>query len=191
MKQLLLLLAWLVPGGALADTLAPEALMQRITEDVTSSIRKDPKINVTALAEEKILPHFNARRATQLAMGTNWRRATPEEQDRLVQEFTRLLLRTYSSALSSYRDQTFDFKPTRLRPGDNETTVRSVVKQPGGAGAVAVDYDMELSADGWKVVDVTVSGVGLVATYRTSFAEEVRNRGVQGLISLLSNKNRS
>lgn len=181
---------FLFSPGALADVIAPEALMRQITDDVTSAIRKDPKIDLAALAEQKILPHFNARRATQLAMGANWRRATPDEQERLVREFTRLLLRTYSRALAGYRDQAFEFKAVRPQSA-NEITVRSLVKDPGSIQTIAVDYDMELSADGWKVVDVTVSGVGLVATYRTSFAEEVRNRGVEGLISLLSNKNRT
>src|SRR5262245_28174981 len=78
-RALVLGSAFLFPLDALAE--APEAVMRRITEDVTGAIRKDPKINVAALAEQRILPHFDARRATQLAMGANWRRATPEEQD--------------------------------------------------------------------------------------------------------------
>jgi phospholipid transport system substrate-binding protein len=191
MLFVLRLLLILLPQAALAaDALPPEALMQRITDEVTAAIRHDPHFKPAALAEAKMLPHFNARRATQLAMGSNWRRATPQEQDRLVAEFTKLLIRTYSGALAGYRDQTIDYRPTRLRPEDTEATVLSFVRQ-AGVQPIAIEYDMERCAEGWKVYDVRVGGVGLVATYRTSFAEEVRNRGVDGLIGLLSAKNRS
>jgi phospholipid transport system substrate-binding protein len=189
MRFALSLLLICLPHAALAaDALPPEALMQRITEEVTTAIRQDPQFKPAALAEQKLLPHFNARRATQMAMGTNWRRATPEEQELLVREFTKLLLRTYSSALAGYRDQAIEYRPTRARPEDTEATVRSLVRQ-AGAPPIAIEYDMEKGADGWKVYDLRVDGVGLVATYRTSFAEEVRNRGVAGLINLLAAKN--
>lgn len=187
---LALLLVLGLPEARAADAASPDALLRRITGEVIAAMRQDPQFKPALLAETKLLPHFNARRATQLAMGANWGRATPEERDRLVEEFTRLLLRTYSSALASYRDQTIEFRPVRLRPGENEVTVRSVIKQ-AGVQPVSVDYDMENSGDGWKVVDVTVAGVDLIATYRSTFAEEVRNRGVQGLIGLLSSKNKS
>lgn len=178
-----------LPHAALAgDPASPEALMQRVTDEVTAAIRQDPQFKPAALAEAKMLPHFNARRATQMAMGANWRRATPEEQERLVQEFTRLLIRTYSGALATYRDQAIEYRPTRTRPEDTEATVRSFVRQ-AGAQPIAIEYDMEKGAGGWKVYDVRVGGIGLIATYRTSFAEEVRNRGVAGLISALAAKN--
>lgn len=183
-----LLLICLPQAGLTADVPAPEALMQRITEEVTTAIRQDPRFKPSALAERKLLPHFNARRATQMAMGANWRRATAEEQERLVEEFTKLLVRTYSGALAGYRDQAIEYRPTRTRPEDTEATVRSFVRQ-AGAQPIAIEYDMEKGADGWKVYDVRVGGIGLVATYRTSFAEEVRNRGVAGLISTLAAKN--
>ena len=184
----LVLLVFLPQAALAADASPPEALMQRITEEVTTAIRQDPQFKPSVLAEQKLLPHFNARRATQMAMGTNWRRATPEEQERLVREFTKLLIRTYSGALAGYRDQAIEYRPTRARPEDSEATVRSLVRQ-SGAQPIAIEYDMEKCADGWKVYDLRVGGVGLVATYRTSFAEEVRNRGVAGLISLLAAKN--
>jgi phospholipid transport system substrate-binding protein len=189
MSFALRLLLICLPHIALAaDASSPEVLMQRITEEVTAAIRQDPHFKPAALAEAKLLPHFNARRATRMAMGANWHSATAEEQQRLVQEFTKLLIRTYSGALAGYRNQVIDYRPTRTRPEDTEATVRSFVRQ-AGVQPIPIEYDMEKGADGWKVYDVRVDGIGLVATYRTSFAEEVRKRGVAGLISTLAAKN--
>lgn len=190
-----LLMTTFVAPVAAAEEVAPDALVRRISEEVIATIRQDKDIQagnsakVHAFVEAKVLPHFDFRRATQLAMGANWRRATPEQQDELVREFRTLLVRTYSGALASYRDQVIEFRPTRVRPADTEATVRSVVKQ-AGAEPVLIEYDMAKSDSAWKVFDVRVGGISLVANYRTTFAEEVRNRGIEGLITLLSTKNR-
>ncbi|HXM82726.1 MAG TPA: ABC transporter substrate-binding protein [Burkholderiales bacterium] len=180
---------------AIAQEIAPDVLIRGISEEVTAAIRQDKRLQagdagkIAELVEAKILPHFDFRRTTQIAMGANWRRATPEQQEQLVREFRTLLVRTYSGALGSYRDQVIEFRPLRAQPGDSEVTVRSQVKQPG-AVPVAIEYDMERTGSAWKVFDVRVSGISLVATYRSAFAEEVRNHGIDGLISLLSSKNR-
>jgi phospholipid transport system substrate-binding protein len=188
-------LAWaLAMPLAFAQEIAPDALVKGITADVVAAIRRDRDIQagntakVNALVEAKILPHFNFTRATQIAMGPHWRRATPEQQEELTRQFKALLVRTYSGALASLRDQTIEFRPLRARPGDTEVTVRSQVRQPG-AEPLVIEYDMEKTQSGWKVFDIRVSGISLVATYRTAFAEEVRNRGIEGLISVLSSKN--
>jgi phospholipid transport system substrate-binding protein len=195
MLRLALIWALLVPSAFAQD--APDALIKRVSEEVLVSIRQDKQIQAGNLAkvrevvEARILPHFDARRATQIALGANWRRATPEQQDRLVREFTTLLVRTYSTALASYRDQAIDYLPLRgVRAGDAEVTVRSRVRQ-SGAESVMIEYDLASTAAGWKVFDIRVSGISLVATYRTSFAEEVRNRGIDGLISALAARNRT
>jgi phospholipid transport system substrate-binding protein len=126
---------------------------------------------------------------TALAMGPNWRKATPEQQQALVSEFRTLLVRTYSTALTAYRNQVIEVKPLRAKPGDTDVLVRSEVRQ-SGTEPVTLDYSMEKTANGWKVYDVTVGGVSLVTTYRESFAAEVRNAGVDGLIRSLAEKNR-
>lgn len=179
---------------ASAQGIAPDALIQRITAEVLASVRSDPDIRagnaakIRALVEAKILPYFDFRRATRIAMGPNWRRATPGQQERLVREFRTLLVRTYSGALASYRDQTIEFVPLHVRPEDTEATVRSRIRQPG-TEPIVIAYDMEKAGGQWKVFDIRVGGVSLVATYRTSFAEEVRAQGIDGLIGLLARKN--
>jgi len=188
-------LAWLFAVPAHSQEVAPDALVQTISEEVIGEIRRDKALQagdpsrIAALVEAKIVPHFDFRRITQIAVGPSWRRATPEQQDALTQEFKTLLVRTYSGALASYRDQRIEFKPLRAGAGAEEVTVKSLIRQ-SGAEPIAVEYDLARIGTQWKVFDVRIAGISLVATYRSSFADEVRNNGVDGLIALLSRKNR-
>ncbi|HET7364102.1 MAG TPA: ABC transporter substrate-binding protein [Burkholderiales bacterium] len=196
MRALFLTVLLAGAGAALAQETMPDALVRSITDDVVATVKRDQAIQagdsgrLAELVEARILPHFDFRRTTQIAMGAYWRHATPEQQEQLTREFRTLLVRTYSGALASYRDQAIEVRPLRMRPGDTEVTVRSLVRQ-AGAEPVQIEYDMERTASDWKVFDVRVSGISLVATYRTSFAEEVRNHGIDGLIQALAAKNRS
>jgi phospholipid transport system substrate-binding protein len=174
---------------------APDNLVRNITDEVNGIIKQDKDIQagdprkIAALIETKILPHFQLERMTQLAVGRNWRIATPEQQKLLTTEFMTLLVRTYSTALTAYRDQVVNVKPLRAAAGATDVTVHAEVKQ-SGQQPIAIDYDLEKTSDGWKVYDVKVGGVSLVTTYRETFANEVRDHGVDGLIQSLANKNR-
>ena len=194
--SLVFALAWLLAvPSAHAQEPGPDVLLKRMSDEVITEIRKDGAVQrgdnarISALVEAKIVPHFDFRRITQIAVGAHWRRATPQQQERLTQEFKTLLVRTYSGALRGYRNQLIEFRPLQARPDDTEVTVRSQIRQPG-AESIAIEYDLAKSGAQWKVFDVRISGISLVATYRTAFAEEVRNRGVDGLIGLLERKNR-
>jgi phospholipid transport system substrate-binding protein len=127
---------------------------------------------------------------TQLAMGRNWARATPEQQQRLTAEFQTLLVRTYSNALTQYRDETIDVKPLRADASAGEVTVRSEVVR-AGRPPVQIDYSMAKTPQGWKAYDVIVGGVSLVTNYRDEFAEQVKAGGVDGLVKTLAAKNAS
>lgn len=192
---LCLLLAFL-PPLAQAQTLAPDVLVKTITDEVTVALKKDKDIQAgdtrkaADLIETKIVPHFNFTRMARIAMARNWRSATPEQQKELAAEFKTLLVRTYSTALVNYRDQQIDYKPLRAKPEDNEVTVKSDVKPSGSSQPVAIDYEMERTDNGWKIYDVKVGGVSLVTTYRDTFASEVREHGIDGLIKSLATKNR-
>jgi phospholipid transport system substrate-binding protein len=135
-----------------------------------------------------VLPHFNFNAMTALALGQGWNKANPDQKKRLTEEFRTLLVRTYASALAAYSEQKFDFRPLRAKPTDTDVTVNVRVLQPGQQ-AVAIDYSMEKTPSGWKVYDVQVGGVSLVANYRTEFGKLVRESGVEGLVKSLQNKN--
>ncbi|HQZ46318.1 MAG TPA: ABC transporter substrate-binding protein, partial [Usitatibacteraceae bacterium] len=142
------------------------------------------------LVEEKVLPHFDFPRMTRLAMGRNWSKASDSQKEALVSEFRTLLVRTYSTSLSQYRNQTIDVKAAKFAAGDQDTVVRTVVNQPGGQ-PIPIDYGMERSDKGWKVYDVVVDGVSLVTTYRSSFHDQIQRSGVDGLLKTLADRNRA
>ena len=196
LNRVLLVLAVLLAGPAPAQELAPDVLVKNVTTEVVELITKDKEIRSGSRAklieviEAKVLPRFNFGSMTALAMGQSWNKATPEQKKRLVEEFRTLLVRTYASALAAYSEQKFDFRPLRAKPDETDVTVQVRVLQ-SGAQPVPIDYSMEKTAAGWKVYDVMVGGVSLVANYRTEFNASVREVGIEGLIRNLQAKNRS
>ncbi|HOY01636.1 MAG: ABC transporter substrate-binding protein [Zoogloea sp.] len=185
-----------VQFNALAvDATAPDALVKSVTDDVITIVRQDKAIQsgdtrkAVELVETRVLPYFDFAHMTRLAVGKDWKQASPEQKTVLTQEFKTLLVRTYSNALTQYRNQQIDFKPLKAKPEDTDVVVRTEVRQPG-AKPVQIDYNLEKLADGWKVYDVLVAGVSLVTNYRDSFGQEVRTGGIDGLIKSLKDKNK-
>ena len=175
---------------------APDLLVKTVTLEVVDIIQKDKDIQkgdrkkVIAIIEAKVLPHFNFQAMTSSAVGRNWDKASADQKARLIDEFRTLLVRTYSSALASYSSQKFDFRPLRAKPTDTDVTVYVRIMQSGNQ-PVTIDYDMEKRPGGWKVWDVRVGGISLVANYRTEFDNLIRDGGVEGLIKALYAKNNS
>jgi phospholipid transport system substrate-binding protein len=186
-------LALLTPRVALAQE-TPDALLKRVSEEVLQIVRTDPKVQagdekrIKEVVETKLLTHFDFMRMTALAMGRNWRSATPEQQKRLADEFRTLLVRTYSGALSQYRNEQIEYLPLRADANANDVPVRTrVIRQ--GQQPVQLDYAMEKTPEGWKVYDIIVGGVSLVTNYRDEFNAQVQSGGVDGLIKALATKN--
>jgi len=181
---------------ARAQDVPPDQLVKTVTLEVIDLIKSDKEIQagnrqkLIQLIDAKVLPHFNFSAMTALAMGQSWSKANPEQKKRLTEEFRTLLVRTYASALAAYSEQKFDFRPLRAKPTDTDVTVQVRVLQPG-TQPVPIDYSMEKTAAGWRVYDVMVGGVSLVANYRTEFNSTVRESGVDGLIKNLATKNKS
>lgn len=188
-----LMLALVAPS--VAQDIAPDVLLKAVTMEVIGIIERDGDIQagdqakITELVESTILPHFDFARMTRIAVARNWRLSTDEQKNSLTTEFKTLLVRTYSTALSSYRGQAIEFKRLRAAPGDTEVTVKCVMKQ-SGMEPLMLNYDMERMAAGWKVYDIKVDGISLITAYRETFASKVREYGVDGLIMALSDKNR-
>ena len=194
MKVFIAAVAFVLLGPATADV-APDALARSVTDEVLAIVRADKELQagnpqkVAQLVEAKVLPHFNFGHMTQLAVGRNWRQATPEQQKALTEEFKTLLVRTYAAAFSQYLNQTVDYRPVRMAPTDTDVVVKSVIKQPAGQ-PIAIDYSMEKLAAGWKVYDVRIEGISLVENYRHTFNSEIQRGGIDGLVRTLREKNR-
>ena len=197
MKHLIstLLCLFVFCASAWAAEEAPDAMVKRVTEDVLTIVRQDKDIQsgntkkAIDLVEAKVSPNFNFRHMTAFAMGRDWNTATPEQKKRLTEEFKTLLVRTYSNALTGYRNQTIRYLPSRMQAADTDGVVKTEVVQPGNK-PVQIDYSLEKLGNRWFVYDVVVAGVSLVINYRTTFNQEVQANGIDGLIKMLVNKNK-
>lgn len=180
---------------AFAQEVGPDALVKSVTEEVLEIVRTDKELKAgnsrraVELVEARVLPHFDFTHMTRSAMAKNWRLATPVQQKTLTEEFRELLVRTYSKALTEYKSQTIAYKPFAMKPGETDVTVRTEIRQSGGGKPIELDYDLEKISGAWKVYDIKVGGVSLVANYRDTFASEVSSGGVDGLIKALQGKN--
>ena len=183
--------------SALAQATVPaDVFVKSVADDVLTIIKKDKAIQsgdqekIFALAEEKIVPNFNFDHVCKLVLGKNFSKATKEQQDAFEREFRTLLIRTYASALSKYRNQTIEYKPLRDGADDKDVVVKTQILQSGGQ-PLPVDYSLEQVGDVWKVYDITIEGVSLVTNYRGQFSNEVRQGGMDNLIQKLADKNKS
>lgn len=190
---LIALMLFSLNGVAIAME-SPDALVKRTAEDVLAAVKSDTDIQagdqakIFALAEEKILPNFNFLRVSRLVLGKNWTRATPEQRTAFQAEFRTLLLRTYATALSKYKDQTIEYLPLRMTDGAKTASVKTKILQSGGQ-PIAVNYSLAREGETWKVYDIVIEAVSLVTNYRGQFSQEVRQNGLDSLIKKLADKN--
>jgi len=189
-----LILGLLVGGTALAQQMAPDQLVQKVTDEVMAAIKSDKQLaagdrqKALKLAEEKILPFVDFEQATRLAVGRSWSQASPEQKKRLVSEFKNMLVRTYSNAVEAYQGQTLKVLPSRGKADPEDTVVRTQFNRAGGQ-PLPIEFHMRQADNTWKVYDIVVEGVSLVMTYRSEFDAVVKQEGIDGLIKRLAQKN--
>ena len=177
----------------LAEDQGPQELVHKTTDDVLLVLKNNQEIQtdkqkIYQLAEEKILPNFDLERISALVLGKTWRSIDETQKQKFQAEFKTMLLRTYAVALGKYKDQEIEFKPLRMEPGDKQATVKTQIIQ-NGAQPISVDYVLAKTENSWKVFDIAIEGVSLVTNYRSQFAGEIKNNGIDSLISKLSEKN--
>lgn len=199
MKKILLLtlvLAMSVLGVARAEVM-PDTLVHETADFILADIKAHRDLytkdyaKLYKMAEEKVLPHFDFRRMANWVLGQNWKAATAEQRDRFVAEFRDQLVRTYSSALLNYQDQQIIYLPVKSKPGDDEVTVKTEVKQAGGSPNIPIHYSFFKNKDGvWKVQDITIEGVSLVTNYRSVYASKIREKGLDALIAEIAANNK-
>ena len=189
----LLLATWLVTLPVWAMATSPDTLVDNTAQEVLAIVRQDKDLRagnttkILDLVEAKILPHFDFTRMTRLAMGKNWSKATPEQQQVLVKEFRTLLVRTYSNALSSYSEHTITVEPLKEKAGETDTTVKTkVINQ--GQQPIPIDYSMEKTGDDWKVYDVIAEDISLVNNFRSQFNRVISSSSYEELVRRLKEK---
>ena len=176
--------------------LSPNELIRKTADDVISALKSDEAIQngnkqkLYQLAEEKILPSFDFERISRLVLGKAWRKATDLQKEQFKSEFRSLLLRTYSIALSKYKDQGIEIKPIRMKATDEIVIVKTEIVQDG-AQSIKVNYALAKDGDSWLVFDIVIEGVSLVTNYRSQFSSEIRKGGMDSLNKKLAKKNKS
>jgi phospholipid transport system substrate-binding protein len=191
-KLLILGFFVIISSFLIADD-GPLELVHKNADDVLAVLKADDSIQqdkekIYKLAEEKILPNFDLDRISMLVLGKTWRKINEDQQQQFKSEFKTMLLRTYAVALGKYKDQEIDFKPMRMEPTDKQATVKTQIIQDG-AQPISVDYTLAKKDDEWKVFDIVIEGVSLVTNYRSQFASEIKNNGIDSLITKLAEKN--
>lgn len=185
-----------VAFGANNADVAPDILVKQTADEVLTIIKNDKEIQsgnqqqLFAVVEAKILPYFDFDRVCRMVLGKNWKTATPEQQASFQKEFRSLLLRTYATALSKYKNQVIEYKPLHVEPDGKTVSVKTQIIQAGGP-PVAVDYSLVKSDAGWKVYDIVIESVSLVTNYRSQFGNEIRQNGLDSLNKKLADKNRA
>ena len=186
------------PLSQAAPDATADEFIKRLTDELLTTVKADKSIlsgdinKISALVDQRVMPHVNFQRMTASAVGPGWRQATPEQQKRLQEEFKALLVRTYAGAVNQVNDQTIVVKPLRASPEDKEVIVRTEVR--GKGDPAQLDYRVEKAPDapsGWRIYNLNVMGVWLVDNYRTQFAAEVNAKGVDGLIASLAERNKT
>jgi len=183
--------------SAAADE-APDVFIKRVAVETLDAVKADKSLKkgdvakIMQLVDTKLVQHINFRRMTALATGPSWRKATPEQQKRLQEEFKLLLVRTYAGALSQVSDQTIEVKPLRGDMDEKNLVVRTEVK--GRGDPLQLDYRLEKTPGegaGWMIYDLNVLGIWLIENYKSQFTKEINNGGLDGLINSLAERNKS
>ena len=189
-------LSW--PLLSVAADEAPDAFIKRVAVETLDAVKADKILKngdvakIMQLVDTKLVQHINFRRMTALATGPSWRKATPEQQKRLQDEFKLLLVRTYAGALSQVSDQTIEVKPLRGDIDEKNLVIRTEVK--GRGDPIQLDYRLEKTPGegaGWMIYDLNVLGIWLIENYKSQFTKEINNGGMDGLINSLAERNKS
>ncbi len=197
--QLLKRMAALVLGVSLAALsvsaqaakVEPDQLIKETSEKVLSALEKNQQKykqqpdEIFKLVNDIILPHLDFRAMSKLALGKNWRKANSEQQERFVDAFKTMLVRTYSKSLTEYAGQQIKFLPyTPPAEGKRTVKVHTIISQSSGPD-IPIDYSLRIKDDIWKVYDIKIDGISLVTNYRNSFAADINRVGIDGLIDKL------
>jgi len=184
--------AWADATPEDAQTLVKEttdAMLDALTAE-KNTIKSNPE-RVYALVDKIVLPHFDFERMSRFVLGQNWAQATPAQQGKFVQEFRRLLVRTYATALVETAGQAVEisYLPVREESGADRVTLQTQVKA-SGKQPIALDYSMYLLNGAWKVYNISAGGVSLVTTYRTEFNNDISSGGMDKLIAKIAARNK-
>lgn len=135
---------------------------------------------------QHVLPHFDFKVMSRAVLGRYWRDATDEQRGRFMDEFRNLLVRTYATALLKYTNEEIVYLPFNASAEDKTATVKTEVKLSGGGPPVPIFFSFYQSESGWRVYDLSIDGISLIANYRTTYGSKIKNDGIDALITSMA-----
>lgn len=195
MRKLLWVVGLIFIGQLALANPSPMNVMQQVTDQTLealkthqATLKSDPKV-VYGIIHRILLPHVDMQEMSKMVLGREvWMQATPNQKQRFVEQFKGLLVRTYSSALAAYKNETVKFMPVRGGNYGSRAQIDSMILQRGGP-SISVSYRLVFKGGQWKLYDLIVDGVSLVESYRSQFADGVAQEGLDGVIEKLAQKN--
>jgi phospholipid transport system substrate-binding protein len=183
------------PAAPNASTMTPQELVDNSAKrmlvelDAHRAMYKSDPAKLDDLVGNVLLPNFDTEYAARLVLGQSWRTATPEQRKRFVDAFYHSLLRNYGAALIDFTGDRFTVLPYKGDPADTTATVRTEVKRSSG-DKVPVNFSLHKTAEGWKAWDVVIEGISYVKSFRTDFASEIQQKGLDDVITRLEKEGR-
>jgi phospholipid transport system substrate-binding protein len=168
---------------------AKAALVAGIDEVGAALRDRPPQENLITLLDTLVDKHFAFGTTTRLAIGPAWRDFTPEQQARVTELFSRLIIRTYAARVTGDTQPEITFgQPVELKAGRIEVPTTTVTGGQSYSVAYRLECDRAATAAGWRVYDVVAEGISLISNYRSQFDPLVKKSGAPGLIATLEAK---
>jgi phospholipid transport system substrate-binding protein len=137
---------------------------------------------------ELIEPRFDFTEMSRSALGFHWRTLTPSQRADFTQVFKNFIEDAYLSKIQDYSGQKVRYGAARSL-GQGYAAVNTEIVQ-AGKSSLPVNYLLDHKSGSWKVYDVTVDNISIVANYRTQFNRVINDQGFDKLMADLRAKQR-
>ncbi|HME60737.1 MAG TPA: ABC transporter substrate-binding protein [Candidatus Binatia bacterium] len=162
------------------------------TVDKAVLVLKDPRLKPPAKVSERrdqlkqiLFARFDFTEMAKRALGSNWRRRTPQEQEEFVRLFTEILERAYADIIESYTDEKIIYLNERIEGGFADVGSKILTSR---GEEYSVSYKAHLVSNEWKVYDVIAENISLVNNYRSQFNRVIANSSYEELLRRLRDK---
>lgn len=182
-------------GLALAGSIAAAGVPTdqiKGTVDRAVSVLKDPGLKPAAKTKERrdqlrqiLFARFDFTEMAKRALGPNWRRRTPQEQDEFVRLFSDVLERAYADIIESYTDEKIVYLNERI--DGTFADVGSKIQTSKGE-EYSIYYKAHLVSNEWKIYDVVAENISLVNNYRAQFNRVISHSSYEELVRRLKDK---
>jgi len=132
---------------------------------------------------------FDFTEMSKSALGYQWKKLTPQQQQEFTNVFISFIEDSYLSKLNDYRGQQVQFIKASQDGADYAQVNTNIVRE--GKEPIHLDFRVMKEGGAWKIYDVTVDAISIIANYRNQFNRVMNNQGYDTLIKDLKEKQAS